>query len=32
MKQIDNNGNFSYFTLENKAEVWIPEKFGISGN
>ena len=32
LKQIDNNGNFSYFNLSGEIEVGIPKKFNLSQN
>ncbi len=32
LKQIDNNGNFTFFNLSNTVEVGIPTKFDISQN
>lgn len=32
LKQIDNNGNYEYFELNNKVEVGTPNKFSLSQN
>jgi len=32
IKQIDNNGNYEYFNLENEVIVGIPEKYELSQN
>ncbi|CAF3780287.1 unnamed protein product [Rotaria sp. Silwood1] len=32
LKQIDNNGNFEYFTLSSLVEVGVPNKFALSQN
>jgi hypothetical protein len=32
LKQIDNNGNFEYFTLSNTVEVGTPNKYNLSQN
>ena len=32
LKQIDHNGNFSYYELSNEIEVGVPDKFDISQN
>ncbi len=32
LKQVDNNGNFTYFNLSSEIEVGIPKKFNISQN
>ncbi|CAN5578927.1 hypothetical protein BH10BAC5_BH10BAC5_20260 [soil metagenome] len=32
LKQIDNNGNFEYFLLQNEVEVGVPDKFELSQN
>ncbi|CAN5451667.1 hypothetical protein BH10BAC5_BH10BAC5_15670 [soil metagenome] len=32
LKQIDNNGNFEYHSLQNEVEVGIPNKFELSQN
>ena len=32
LKQIDNNGNFEYYNLNNTVEIGIPTKFNLSQN
>lgn len=32
LKQIDNNGNFEFFSLDNYIEVGVPVKFSVSQN
>ena len=32
LKQVDNNGNFTYYNLSSEIEVGIPKKFNISQN
>ena len=32
LKQIDYNGNFSYYNLQNNIEIGIPDKFSLSQN
>ena len=32
LKQIDNNGNFKYYSLNNSVKVGVPKKFNISQN
>ncbi|MFA5011876.1 MAG: T9SS type A sorting domain-containing protein [Ignavibacteria bacterium] len=32
LKQIDNNGNFTYFNLSSEIEVGIPKKYNLSQN
>ena len=32
LKQIDNNGNYTYYNLSNQVEVGLPTKFDISQN
>lgn len=32
LKQIDNNGNFEYFTLSNEVEIGSPNKYSLSQN
>jgi hypothetical protein len=32
LKQIDNNGNYKYYVLQNEVNVGIPQKFSLSQN